>query len=215
MKCIIMANGDYGDIENYRWLVEEADIILCADGGANYAYKMDVIPAHIVGDMDSILPQVKEYFERYKVPFKKYPRRKDFTDTQLILELTEELGASEIILIGSLGKRLDHTLSNLYCGADLVLRGKKIWHYSPECSVHLVNNEIVIHGEIGDKVSVLALSDLTEGVYEEGFEYPLENVILEKWNPYAISNILKEEKGVIRVKAGLLLVLHYHDSSSL
>lgn len=215
MKCIIMANGDYGDIENYRWLLEEADIILCADGGANYAYKMGVIPAHIVGDMDSILPQVREYFEGHKVPFKKYPRRKDFTDTQLILELAEELSASEIILIGSLGKRLDHTLSNLYCGAELALKGRKIWHYSPECSVYLVNKELVIDGDIGDKVSVLALSDMAEGVYEEGFEYPLENVIIEKWNPYAISNVLKEEKGVIRVKDGLLLVLHYHGSSAL
>lgn len=215
MKCVIMANGDYGDTENYRWLVEEADVILCADGGANYAYEMGVVPAHIVGDMDSILPSVRDYFEEHKVPLKKYPRRKDFTDTQLILDMAEELGASEIIFIGSLGKRLDHTLSNLYCGAELALRGKKIWHYTPDCSVYLVNKEITVAGEIGDTVSVLALSDMARGVYEEGFEYPLENVVLEKWNPYAISNVLKEEKGVIKVKEGILLVLHYHSRSLL
>ncbi|MGS0765528.1 thiamine diphosphokinase [Syntrophomonas curvata] len=213
MKCIIMANGDYGDIQNYRWLLDEADIILCADGGANYAYQMGVLPAYIVGDMDSIKPQVRAYYEGHKIPFKKYPQRKDFTDTQLILELAEELGASEIIFVGSLGKRLDHTLSNLYCGAELALRGKKIWHYSSDCSAYLVNTEFTVEGEIGDKVSVLALSDMARGVYEEGFEYPLENVILEKWNPYAISNVLREKRGVIRVQDGLLLVLHYRGRS--
>lgn len=213
MKCIIMANGDYGDIQNYRWLLDEADIILCADGGANYAYQMGVLPAYIVGDMDSIKPQVRAYYEGHKIPFKKYPQRKDFTDTQLILELAEELGASEIIFVGSLGKRLDHTLSNLYCGAELALRGKKVWHYSSDCSAYLVNTEFTVEGEIGDKVSVLALSDMARGVYEEGFEYPLENVILEKWNPYAISNVLREKRGVIRVQDGLLLVLHYRGRS--
>jgi thiamine pyrophosphokinase len=210
-----MANGDYGDIRNYRRLLDEADTILCADGGANYAHEMGVLPAHIVGDMDSIRPQVKAYYEEQKVPFKKYPQRKDFTDTQLILELAEELGASEIIFVGSLGKRLDHTLSNLYCGAELALRGRKVWHYSANCSAYLVSRECIVHGKIGDKVSVLALSDKARGVYEQGFEYPLENVILEKWNPYAISNVLKEEKGIVRVQEGLLLVLHYHGKSSL
>jgi len=210
MKCIIMANGAYDDIISYRWLLEEADVILCADGGANYAYQMGVMPAHIVGDMDSIGLEVKEYYQKQGVPLKKYPQRKDFTDTQLILELADELGAQEIVFIGSLGKRLDHTLSNLYSGAELALKGKKIWHYSADYSVYLVNNELTVKGKTGDRVSVLALSDIARGVYEEGFEYPLENVILEKWNPYAVSNMLKKDKGVIRVREGLLLVFHYH-----
>ena len=55
MKCVILANGDYGDVDSCKWLLNEADIILCADGGANYAYAMGIIPAYIVGDMDSIL----------------------------------------------------------------------------------------------------------------------------------------------------------------
>lgn len=212
MKCIIMANGAYNDISSYRWLLEEADIILCADGGANYAYQMGVMPAYIVGDMDSIDPQVREYYLKQGVSFKKYPQHKDFTDTQLILELADELGAQEIVFIGSLGKRLDHTLSNLYCGAELALKGKKIWHYSPDCSVFLINQELIIEGKTGDRVSVLALSDIARGVYEEGFEYPLENVVLEKWNPYAISNVLNQDKGVIRVHEGLLLVFHYRQT---
>jgi thiamine pyrophosphokinase len=210
MKCVILANGDYGDVDTYKWLLNEADIILCADGGANYAYEMGVTPAYIVGDMDSILPAVKDYYKEQGVDFRRYPQRKDFTDTQLILALAEELNADEIVFLGSLGKRLDHTLSNIYCGAELALKGKKVWHYTSNYSAYLVSKEITISGEVGNIVSVLVLTDQAKGVYEEGFEYPLKNVILRKWNPYAISNVLTENEGVIRVSEGLLLVIHYH-----
>ncbi len=210
MKCVILANGDYGNIDSYKWLLKEADIILCADGGANYAYKMGITPAYIVGDMDSIHPPVVDYYKEQGVEFRRYPQRKDFTDTQLILALAEELNASEIVFLGSLGKRLDHTLSNLYCGGELALKGKKVWHYTANYAAYLVNKEITISGQVGDIVSVLALTDEAQGVYEEGFEYPLQNVILKKWNPYAISNVLAENEGVIKVREGLLLVIHYH-----
>lgn len=211
MKCVILANGDYGDMHSYQWLLNETDIILCADGGANYAYEMGVVnPAYIVGDMDSILPHVIDYYKKQGVKFRSYPRRKDFTDTQLILNLAEEIGADEIVFIGSLGKRLDHTLANIYCGVELALADKKIWHYTADYSAYLVSKEITISGEVGDIVSVLALTDQALGVYEEGFEYSLKNVILEKWNPYAISNVLAENEGVIRIRDGLLLVIHYH-----
>jgi thiamine pyrophosphokinase len=211
MKCVILANGDFGNTKAYNHLLKEADFILCADGGANYAYEMGVLPSYIAGDMDSILPPVKAYFQQQGVEFKVFPRRKDFTDTQLILTMAEELGADEIVLLGSLGKRLDHTLSNLYSGARLALQGKRVWHYTPDYSVYLVSQEIVIHGEIGDIVSVLAITDEARGVYEEGFEYPLDNVIIEKWNPYAISNVLKEKQATIKVREGLLLVFHYRN----
>lgn len=210
MKCVILANGDYGNIDSYKWLLKEADIILCADGGANYAYKMGITPAYIVGDMDSIHPPVVDYYKEQGVEFRRYPQRKDFTDTQLILALAEELNASEIVFLGSLGKRLDHTLSNLYCGGELALKGKKVWHYTANYAAYLVNKGITISGQVGDIVSVLALTDEAQGVYEEGFEYPLKNVILKKWNPYAISNVLAKNEGVIRVGEGLLLVIHYY-----
>lgn len=210
MKCVILANGDYGNIDSYKWLLKEADIILCADGGANYAYKMGITPAYIVGDMDSIHPPVVDYYKEQGVEFRRYPQRKDFTDTQLILALAEELNADEIVFLGSLGIRLDHTLANLYCGGELALKGIKVWHYTANYSAYLVNQEITISGEVGDIVSVLALTDEVKGVYEQGFEYPLQNVILKKWNPYAISNVLAENEGVIKVREGLLLVIHYH-----
>lgn len=209
MRFIVMANGIYGDLRFYKNCLTGNETILCADGGANYAYKIGLLPQIIIGDMDSILPEVKEYFTQKNVAFRKFPRRKDFTDTQLVLTMAAEMGASDILLLGTLGKRLDHTLSNLYGGIEMAQKGIKITHLSPLGTIHLVNKELEIIGKSGDLVSVLALSEQANGVTVQGFEYPLDHVVLEKKAPYAISNVLLERRGMISVEEGVLAVFHY------
>lgn len=210
MKCVVLANGEYGDdLQIYREIVDQADCILCADGGANYAYQLQVVPNCIIGDMDSIAEEVMDYFNRLEVPIKKYPRQKDSTDTQLAISEAETRGADEIVLIGSLGKRLDHTLSNLYSGMDLAERGIKVSHHAPRMQVHLVAGELRLSGRAGDLVSVLVLSDRATGVSEEGFEYPLQKAVLAKGNPFAVSNLMVGEDAAISVDEGVLAVFHY------
>ncbi|CFX84538.1 Thiamin pyrophosphokinase [Syntrophomonas zehnderi OL-4] len=209
MRFIVMANGKYGDLSFYNQYLTGQETILCADGGANHAYKMGVVPQIIIGDMDSIFPEVKEYFVKRKVTFKKFPRRKDFTDTQLVLTKAAEMGASEIILLGTLGRRLDHTLSNLYGGIEMAQRGIKISHLSPRLAVYLVSKELEIIGQAGDLVSVLSLTEQAHGVTVQGFDYPLDQVVLEQKVPYAISNVLSGNRGMISVDEGILAVFHY------
>lgn len=211
MRCVVMANGEYGEIREYADIINKADFVFCADGGANYAYTAGIKPAAIIGDMDSINPEIKEYFAAQGVLLRKYPRRKDFTDTQLALALAEEKGAREIIFLGTLGGRLDHTLSNLYLGIEYVKKGIKIKHYGKGYVLYLTADEVYIDGKEGDIVSILVLSDIARGVWTEGLEYPLNDVDLEKGNPYAVSNVLSASKAFIKLRDGVLAVLHYYD----
>lgn len=209
MRCIILANGEYGEIAAYEDLFKNSDTILCADGGANYAFMMGVIPDSIIGDLDSVRPEVRKYFAAQDVEFIEYPVRKDLTDLQLALELARERGADEIVLLGALGKRLDHTLQNLYAGIKMVRQGVRISHYTPECWVYLIQDELFIKGQAGDIVSVIALTDRVEGAFESGFEYDLKEPILRSDQPYTISNLLAGPQGVIRLQTGILAVFHY------
>lgn len=209
MQCTIMTNGEYAALFRYRALIDNSEIIICADGGANYAYQLEIVPACIVGDMDSISPQVLEHYTRLNVPFLKYPKRKDFTDTQLALSIAEEKGANSITFVGSLGGRLDHTMSNLYSCMDMVQKGHRIMHYHPDYQVYIINRYLELKGNAGDTVSVLSLTDISQGVTEIGFEYPLEEVVLESRNPYAVSNIMTDSTAIIKVQEGMLAVFHY------
>lgn len=209
MRCIILANGAYGDIEAYRKVFRADDIIMCADGGANYAYELGLMPACIIGDLDSIQPAVREFYETCRVEFQKYPPRKDFTDMQLVLNTALEWGTDEIILLGTLGKRLDHTLANLFSGIDVVRKGVRLSHYTPECWVHIIDHDMVIEGREGDIVSVFALTDEARGVSETGFEYTPASSLMENSRPYAVSNVLAGSRGIIGVQSGILAVFHY------
>jgi thiamine pyrophosphokinase len=208
MRSIILANGEYGELDSYSGMFRKDDLVICADGGANYAYKLGLIPSIIIGDMDSILPEVKDYFINNNIETKTFPRRKDYTDTQLSLIVAEEAGADEIILLGTLGKRLDHTLANIYSGMDMARRNKHIVHFSPDCQVYLVNKEFELNGHKGDTVSVFTLTEKSSGVSLIGFEYPLDNVVLENSRPYTVSNVLAQDKGLIKVDEGVLAVFY-------
>lgn len=39
--------------------------LICADGGANrlYEYKKEIIPKCIIGDLDSLKPEIQDYYE--------------------------------------------------------------------------------------------------------------------------------------------------------
>lgn len=208
MRSIILANGEYGRLEFYTDIFKPDDIVICADGGANYAYRLGVMPSMIIGDMDSILPEVKDYFRRSNIEMKKYPRRKDFTDTQLAMEIAEQLGADEIILLGTQGKRLDHTLANIYSGVEMADRLKMVMHYGPDCRIFLVSSKLELQGHKGDTVSILSLTEKAGGVSLSGFEYPLDNALLQSSQPYTVSNVLSQDIGMITLDEGVLAVFY-------
>ena len=115
MKICIILNGE---IKNYDYInsvvvTGSYDYIICSDGGANHAYSMNIVPDYIIGDLDSVNENIIEYYKSKKVKFEKFPTKKDETDTELCIELSDKLKAKEIHLIGALGGRIDHTIANI------------------------------------------------------------------------------------------------------
>jgi len=205
-----MANGEYGDITIYYELAHKTDLVICADGGANYAYQIGVTPDYIIGDLDSIRPEVREYFSSQPVCFKEYLPAKDFTDTQLALALAADLGADEIILTGTLGGRLDHTLANLYSCIEAVQKGIKITHFGPDVTIYLTKSGLRLKGHAGDLVSIIPLTGKASGITISNFAYPLQEAVLYQEKPYAVSNQMLTDTAEIKIKEGIIAVFHYH-----
>ena len=209
MRCVILANGEYGELAGYSDLFREGDIIICADGGANYASRLGLMPACIIGDLDSIEPEIKEFYEACNVDLIKFPPQKDFTDIQASINLAYELDPDEIVLLGTLGKRVDHTLANLFLSIEPANKGIQVSHFTPGCWVYIVKDNLEFTGNPGDLVSVLALTDQATGVSEAGFQYIPTTPLLEKDKPYAVSNVLSGTVGKVKVSQGILAVFHY------
>ncbi|MDR0400548.1 MAG: thiamine diphosphokinase [Treponema sp.] len=84
-------------------------LIAAADSGLIAAEAAGFCPDWVVGDMDSLDDPAR--LEKYPPErVRRYPRDKDFLDTELALSLLWEKGCAETWVLGGGGGRLDHLL---------------------------------------------------------------------------------------------------------
>jgi thiamine pyrophosphokinase len=209
MRIVIFAGGDIQPGKAVDEALASANMVIAADSGAESALRYGLIPAFVVGDFDSIDPQIREKLQVKGSQFLPVRAEKDETDTELAMQYALDQGATEITLLGALGgSRFDHTLANI-----LLLAG----YDSPP--MRIVDGASVgwplkgpgaatIDGKPGDLLSLLPLTADAEGVSTEGLYYPLRGEILRFGKPRGMSNVLTGERARVSLEHGLLLVIH-------
>lgn len=207
----IISDGTINDPEIIRRKLEEMNnpLVICADGATRYMRRLDMIPAFIIGDMDSVDEDTLSYLDRQGSTILRHSRDKDETDTQLALEYAMKMSPGQIWIFGALGGRIDHALANISLLIMGVKQGYTVKIVDETCELFIADRQHVIEGKPGQTVSFLPLSDEVTGITLKGFEYPLSNGIMEMGRPYGISNRLAAEEGVVSVKSGYLLVIRY------
>jgi thiamine pyrophosphokinase len=189
---------------------DKDDTVIAADSGLDNARELGLEPSAVVGDYDSLgrTPDVGPGIEVITVP-----TEKDVTDTQLAVELALRRGAKEIVILGGLGGRLDHTLSNLAILEDALGKGVRVTIADGHNRVRLLRNDSTILPRSGyTYVSLLALDPIVKGVEIEGVKYPLKNAKLSRTFQYAVSNEITGNCCFISVRKGALLVVESRDA---
>jgi len=193
MKIYIIANGDY----NYSSQLD--GVVICADGGANN-YKN--APDFVIGDMDSIDRELLAEYQlndKVKVIIDKDQNK---TDLELAIELAQTLKPDEIIILGAIGDRMDHTFGNLACLSKF---DGKIKIEDNKQEIFLVSDYIEIIGKIGDTISIIPLNEVKSLTYT-GLEWNVENKNVE-FGWLGVCNKLISEKATIKLKSGKILVI--------
>jgi thiamine pyrophosphokinase len=202
MRAFIYLGGGVYD-GGYLDQPKEDDLIIAADSGYQNAKKLGVTPEIVVGDFDSFTGELPETVERLQVPVEK-----DFTDSQLAVDVAKKKGAREIFLIGGLDGRLDHALSNLAILEDL-------WHEHIRAILEDGKNRVrYIEGtselvlNLGYKyVSILAADKKVKGVTIDGCKYPLKNATLTRTHQFAISNEIQKNCALISARRGGIYII--------
>lgn len=209
MKVWIVTGGPLHP-DNIPERPDKDALVIAADSGLENARALGIEPSVVVGDYDSLghTPDVGAGIEVITVP-----TEKDVTDTQLAVELALRRGAREIVILGGLGGRLDHTLSNLAILEDLLGKGVRVTVANGQDRVRLLRNDSTILPRSGyTYVSLLALDPLCKGVEIEGVKYPLKNARLSRTFGYAVSNEITGNCCFISVRKGTLLVVESRDA---
>lgn len=208
MRAIIFVNGLIPNHNAVKRWVREGDDLIAADGGAYHALAMGLRPRVVVGDLDSLAPELAEELAAQGVELEKYPTAKNKTDLELALERAIHDGAQEIVLLGALGGRLDQSLANV------LLMAQRDW----PAKIQLVDaTEIatVIHGgeqmtleaAPGSTMSLLPISAEVTGITYTGMLYPLDNATMALGSTRGVSNEVVSDRATVSIATGIALVI--------
>ena len=219
MNAVIFTGGtiDREAVREY-FRKEPPDLVVAADRGLEFCFHSGIHPDYIVGDFDSIRPEIIAYYRGQKeIPIDTYRPEKDMTDTDIALEKAVQMGADSIVFFGATGTRLDHTLSNIFNLVLLKERGIRAWILDAHNRICLPpGHELILRREdmYGKYLSLFPVRGEVKGLTIEGFCYPLEDrTLIQGDGGLCVSNQLSPEadEGRIRWESGDLLVMETRD----
>ena len=180
--------------------------VVAVDGGAEACLAADVVPALVVGDMDSVRADTLAALAKRGAKLERHPSAK--RDTAAALALAHVQECDEVLFVGAGGGRADHALANLHLLADVSKRAAargvdddaRTWIVTPDRPLEL-------RLPVGTLLSAIPFDASVEGIAYEGLAYPLEGATMRAGDPYGVSNTATSEVQRISVARGRLLVI--------
>jgi thiamine pyrophosphokinase len=211
-RLIIFANGLMPDIELARRIIRPGDVIYAADGGTRHALALGLSPSVVIGDLDSLASEDRQLLEARAVEIQRYPREKDQTDLELVLDYALQSRQHEILVMGGLGGRLDQTLANISLLSNSRYSSINLRMDDGVEEAFFIRDRSEISGKPGDIVSLIPWGGQVAGISTQGLRWALDNSTLLPGSTRGISNELLGEMASVAVGTGLLLVVHRRSS---
>ena len=203
-KCIILANGKPPKKSVINFFRKKGyDKLICADGGANSAMKMNLVPDVIVGDLDSISNDALREFKASSKIIRL--KRQNDTDVEKCLKYAIKNNFNEALLTGVTGNRLDHT----FCNLGIVKK------FSSKIELSLVaensylkayRGKTILKTNPGETISIYGLDNKTK-ITSIGLKYSLIKVSLPFGEKESTSNVATGESVKLNVNGGRIFVI--------
>jgi thiamine pyrophosphokinase len=191
---------------------EAIEAIIGADAGALLARPLGLRLDLVVGDGDSLGDSGLAELGRAGVAIDRWPTDKDASDTELALVAAAGRGATDVLVLGAFGGRLDHQLANIWILAHPVLAGRKVTLLDGRTRVRLLSaSEGPVAGvgarfdlieRAGDLVTLLPFDGPATDVTTHGLRWPLVGATLATGYSRGLSNEVVATSGRPRVELG-------------
>ncbi len=190
------------------------DPVIAADSGLRFCMEADVMPDVILGDFDSADSADLRWFQdRVPERIRRFPAKKDETDTELAVRCALEAGADRIVILGGTGNRIDHMLGNLQLLKRILEAGAEGFLVDAHNRIRMIRKKLTLQKreQFGDVVSLLPFTPTVEGLTLTGFVYEVTDFTLESGTARGISNEIREAEATISFREGILLVIESRD----
>lgn len=188
--------------ERIPFAPQPGDLIIAADGGYEYALKLNITPDIVLGDFDSLgyIPTHAHVLS--------CPREKDDTDMMLAVRAGLKRGYRHFALYGGLGGRLDHTVANLQTLAFLAKKGARGTLFGQTTHATVIRSDTLrFDTSARGTISIFSLDERAFGVTLCGLQYPLTDATLTNTFPLGVSNAFTGAPSSVSVREGALLIL--------
>lgn len=211
--CCLIISGYMENIPLEFKNTTDFDFVICADRGFYYAQKLNILPNLLIGDFDSLERDIYDSIPS-SIEIFKHPKEKDYTDTLLCLQYALEQDFDELVILGGIGGRLDHSLSNIQSMAWILDEWHKQGHYHKKISMLdgknrillIKNSSLNLEASPGTLISLISLSEICRGISTKGLKWTLNDASLSHTMPIGISNEFIDSHCEIRVESGILLI---------
>jgi thiamine pyrophosphokinase len=208
-RVAVFLNGGYAaDRGFYERLARAADIVVAADGGAEWLASFGLRPDVAVGDFDSLSQDRLAQLAAAGVRIARHPVRKDETDAELAIAEALSAGAKFIDIAGALGGGFDHSLGSLALLRHLAGLGVAARLVEPRLSVTVAAapRRVVLSAEPGARFSCLPLTGRAV-VSLAGFDYELDHVALRADACRGVGNRVAQAGAHVIVHAGATVLI--------
>ncbi len=177
-----------------RLILKKSDFLIGVDGGTRLILRLKRRPDLAIGDFDSYpKPQAGAVIKKSQ----------DLTDVEFALDYCVKHGFKDIVLVGVLGSRLDHLITNIFLGVRFnltIIEGNQ--------TLYFVSTKRLFVGKPGDLVSLIPLMGDCFGVTTAGLKWRLQGETLKFGFGRGISNVMTGKTCRVRLKKGRLLVVY-------
>ena len=213
-RAVLFANGTDPKMGKLQFSTE--DYLIAVDAGLKHLFSRGLLPALLVGDLDSIdSNDLKKCVER-GVETLRFPPEKDQTDLELALVEAAKRGFHEILIVFGLGGRVDHLLGNLALLNNPVSKDLFLHFDDGQTEILLLNDSRftwATRTTPGDLISLIPWQGDVTGIHTEGLEYPLHGETLFSGRTRGISNLARGDYVSVSRETGALLFVRHRQEN--
>lgn len=203
MRCVIICAAPNTDLAFMKSLIKSDDFIICADGGLEYARKLNIRPDLVVGDFDSFKGDKAEIAEKTIT----LDTHKDETDTLCCINEGIKTGCDTFLLLSALGGRFDHSFANLSLLQYLTDKNCKGYIKTENETVTMLKEGSYCFENLKGKTFSLFPFGCDKAVVSyKNTEYPLKNTEILSSTAVGISNVFTDCKSEITIHSGYAIL---------
>ena len=202
-KIFIVADGEIMPLRQRKEL-RKGRFTIAVDGAAELAKQERWLPDLISGDFDTAKPNTLHYFSQKNIPLLPLPDQ-NFTDLEKTLAWCVYQEAHSIWVANALGKRLDHSLTNLALLKRFHRKGQELLLFTGTEKIRYVKNEnLSLKGKARRAFAVIPFPSCV--ATSRGLVFEMNKLSLELGIKESVSNLTKNRLVTLAIKGEAIVI---------